>query len=569
MNIIRRNSSTCCSILWMAAFFIILVIGGCATRQSSQVGQEHGNARLEVLIDELGNTRVSVFPTNHERTFELAGIAAWDQSGLLDELCCGAVIEDSLVHIGNDADSLEFSLQPSRRPLPRQFPPLVSFSEGGVIVYPAALVPGNWTGDFDIHLQGPKGWVFRDFTEPETNYDNQFALDPSQLADKQIFLIDPKIYPNPTTHYLIDQGLPADLKHRLGKDIDLIVETFNAIFPHHILHPLVAVHWDDLTGPGLGWDGDAYGNNGVRVRLRGKGAAQLSSKQYRSILKLIAHEIAHLWNAGVVHPSTHDSSLWMLEGGANFLSQQLLRESGHLDEDLWASELSDAINECRLFLATTAFLPDSSRRSDTRFVYRCGQAVFSLIAIDSDSLPMAGWGQLIENAEHGGRADYEESSFFDLWESNGVSDDLITLIKELPDVEVSNFDSILHDTLADSSLTLAPDNTPLLDFAGQRSLAVLHVLRQDCQGRIGMWQEEHYLILDAPNCSSIPDRFELAGLSKHSLLDPHDVLRELASDCEANELKLRGVNGIVVPVECNEPPPDIPQALRLEYTDSL
>lgn len=149
--------------------------------------------------------------------------------------------------------------------------------------------------------------------------------------------------------------------------------------------PLLMVSIGDLDTPGLATKGGVVGRQ-VLYRFGGKALLGGSAAVRQRCMELIAHELAHIWQADLVRGGIGESEAWIHEGGAEALALAALRQSGlfsEADTDAFGARL---LKEC---LALNGSVESYRGR------YACGYKRF----MDYDTDIFALWRGLMRSSE--------------------------------------------------------------------------------------------------------------------------------------------------------------------------
>jgi hypothetical protein len=194
---------------------------------------------------------------------------------------------------------------------------------------------------------------------------------------------------------ILDPKTPDWLVPVLKETTTRISEYYDHAFQRPLPYrPLVMVSISDFETRGLSEKGGAIGKE-VVYRLGGQ-ALLRGSPQVRSLsMKLIAHELAHVWQNNVSRGGIDGKEPWIHEGGAEAISIAGLRGSGLLsqaDADAYANKL---ILECEGI---------NGKVDSYRGFYACGFKRFTDYRMDIFSL----WKSMMEATESSGAA-YSEA----------------------------------------------------------------------------------------------------------------------------------------------------------------
>ncbi len=91
--------------------------------------------------------------------------------------------------------------------------------------------------------------------------------------------------------------------------------------------------------------------------------------------RLVAHEVAHLWNADLYKHTGERGNAWLYEGAADAFGYRLLRAIGRIDDATYYRYLSQAASLCALALSEGEPLRALARPGYNRAFYDCGSTM--------------------------------------------------------------------------------------------------------------------------------------------------------------------------------------------------
>ena len=145
--------------------------------------------------------------------------------------------------------------------------------------------------------------------------------------------------------------------------------------------------------------GGAVGG-GIAYRLQGAGLVDDHPKKRALMARLIAHEMAHLWQLNLTRGGIGNDDPWVHEGGAEAIALEALRATG-----LFTAEASDRY--AQELLKECEDLNDDM--TVNRALYACGFKRFHHYAI----APVPLWRAMMARSESSG-AFYSESMIRDI-----------------------------------------------------------------------------------------------------------------------------------------------------------
>ena len=321
----------------------------------------------------------------------------------------------------------------------------------------------------------------------------------------------------------LDGMLPRWIVDGLANDASALMRLYRSTFadgPRRA--PWIIVTFDPAaTGDGPSFRGDT--NPGmIRLNLMGDGWIVSDPARARSLVAFIAHELMHVWNAGVW---SHEDSVpvWLYEGGADAAALDALRRLGRAsDEDYRDAQVAN--------LARCAGMRGKTLADKVGFGgashYACGASVFHLAtSMLGERSPRVGpldiWKTMFEAtrerrvyalgdlqralSKHSDDGDpaVEASPLDDLVESKLAWDDVLKDRK-----------SALHIHSPNDAEQLLPDLAPLL-----LDTLVIDLVMKDCRGGVSVYSGQQVYRIDAlPSCRTIKANMtarSLGGFSMH------------------------------------------------------
>lgn len=290
--------------------------------------------------------------------------------------------------------------------------------------------------------------------------------------------------PSETSDFVgvVDQGFPPALRAR----IDEVLPRFFAFFSNGLGRPesaeekpLLFATYHERTG--RGWDMGG-GVMPPRVVNFDFGIAKQPSAEARvEIEKILAHEIAHLWNADLYSGEDELHETWMKEGSADALAARALLEAKAINQSDYRWRFSDALNLCLLALDEGEPLSASRRPGRSRDYYTCGMTLTALSAAASkmELIPF------LREVYSGPNNTYDGARWFATIEARGGKADVVRKLAAErlgdPSVELS---AALKDAGIAHTLAQAPS-----EFVQVRAapFAVRALLAPSCVAALDMY----------------------------------------------------------------------------------
>lgn len=244
----------------------------------------------------------------------------------------------------------------------RAWPPVLEFSDGGIAVFGGYLVARDGSGR-DFQGVASEDYLYRGPLQPQVVGNLRVHLDPTlplwmaEVAARRL--------PEVMAYYAAGTGLapPAVVQ---------VMITFNASGELEL---------NGATTPGS-----------LVVAVTGADWQQGNPWQVERFVRFLAHEVAHLWNAGIARFDP-DAPAWLHEGAAEAFADRALRELGLVDEARFLE----------LDAAAQARCASGGARAD----YDCGNVHATaaergaLVTGDTDLFGL--WGELLRTSIAAGR----------------------------------------------------------------------------------------------------------------------------------------------------------------------
>lgn len=318
---------------------------------------------------------------------------------------------NSQVVLGGNAlavSEIQIEFPVDTRKFPREYEFFHRFSDGSVALYTGMLhaetLDGHVVAAAVTIDPGPaRGLVTTDAEGADGTYAYVGNITPLHAAHMSA---------------VVDPGLPAWLAYEL----ELRTQAFFALLAERTGHrlerrPLVLFNFVPGELDGYAYRGGVL-HGVIHLSAVGDGWHEADPRAVREMLRFIAHEAAHMWNADLVKYRS-GSPPWLHEGGAEALAVRLLVAAGLTGPTALAAFDAGALDEC--IRQPMVALGDA--RAD-RAHYACGSLVASwserLLQAADPALDLFDFtGRLIEHAQAGdGR--YGEDDWFAVLKAMGA-----------------------------------------------------------------------------------------------------------------------------------------------------
>ena len=277
-----------------------------------------------------------------------------------------------------------------------QYAPIDRFSDGGWDFYLGFLYGTLTQGgrpramDVALHLHGLPGETVLAPAKPGTElggYAYFGPQTPARMGDVDV---------------IVDPNAPAWLREVIDDTTAKVSQFYAQAFQRPLIdRPLISVALVGLDGaPGsISIKGGAVGG-GIAYRLQGAGLVEDHPKKRAYMARLIAHEMAHLWQLNLTRGGIGNDDPWVHEGGAEAIALEALRATGLFTEEASDRYAQELLKECE-------DLKDDM--TVNRALYACGFKRFHHYAI----APVPLWRAMMARSESSG-AFYSESMIRDI-----------------------------------------------------------------------------------------------------------------------------------------------------------
>ena len=223
-----------------------------------------------------------------------------------------------------------------------QYSPIDRFSDGGWDFYVGFLYGGLTQGgreramDVALHLNGLAGETVIAPSKPGSELMGYAYFGPSKPVRMG------------GVNVIIDPKTPAWLRETLEQTTAKVSAFYEQAFQRKLIDtPLVAVAFVGFDGApsNISIKGGVAGG-GLAYRLQGGGLADDHPKKRSYFARLVAHEVAHLWQANLTRGGIGDNDAWIHEGGAEAIMLAAMRATGILTEEASDDYAQGLLKEC-------------------------------------------------------------------------------------------------------------------------------------------------------------------------------------------------------------------------------
>lgn len=272
-----------------------------------------------------------------------------------------------------------------------QYAPIDRFSDGGWDFYLGFLYGAPTQGghertmDVALHLFGLPDETVIAPGKPGTELAGYAYFGPQKPARMG------------NVNVIIDPRAPAWLREVIQDTTTKVSQFYEQAFQRKLIDtPLISVAVVGFEGvPGsMNVKGGTIGG-GIAYRLQGRGLVDDHPKKRKYIARLVAHEMAHLWQVNLTRGGIGGNEAWVHEGGAEAIMLAALRATGILTEEEGDQYAQGLLKECvQLKDSLTVY----------RGLYACGFKRFNGYAM----APLPLWRAMMASSESSGEA-YSEA----------------------------------------------------------------------------------------------------------------------------------------------------------------
>lgn len=311
--------------------------------------------------------------------------------------------EDFIFHEdGRRFDRVVLVAMPDIIRLPKEYPPVAVYGEGGALVY---------TGHFwPVGERGARINATFSFTPAPGGAATAFGEHAPALSDWRSPMAHPAfvymgpLVPETTAHMsaLVDPAAPEWIRREFhevaARAFDYFAETFGGgpeTKPNLFL--TVALRGD----PGrLRFSGDALPGQ-FQVTLQGGGWRASSPRGLDIFRQSVIHEAFHLWQSASARPGDEGSAGWIHEGGADIVAAEAMVALGYWDAGALTQFSQRARRECAHGIEDGP-LAVAHLRGDFRALYGCGVVIAEAVARADGGTATDFWRDFMAAAERRG-----------------------------------------------------------------------------------------------------------------------------------------------------------------------
>lgn len=324
---------------------------------------------------------------------------------------------------------------------------------------------------------------------------------------------------------LLDPALPIWINIALRQEVPAIVGFYTDQYAIQLpQRPFVLFNWinkNNSESPGL--QGDSLDGN-ISFVISGAMWREKTADTESRLAKLIAHELAHQWNAALFAPVNFESNggSWLAEGQAEFAANETAHHFGWLStQDVLKNYTAD-INDC---LQDPDPRPIGEQRENSSAIYGCG-VTFNLLAqtalqrhIPSYSF-FTLWRAIYKYAaQH--REQYSAQTYVNTLKKLSGDGKLAELIDRLVTKSTNNKNQMLISALERLGIdfTKVTSATANPDF-GQTAMQPLFaaIMKTDCHGSVSFYTLENGFKIDPlKGCGILKQPYIVTAINEEPL----------------------------------------------------
>lgn len=481
-----------------------------------------------------------------------------------------AVRKDSVVSTsGRTFDHFRVLVAPRTRLMNLNYVAVDIFSGHGAAVF---------TGYFNIAgASGNTSFSFRSAHQKAFVLGN--AVAPSATfapADDGTFAYFGDIKPDetPDSAVLLDPSLPTWMRSELHREVPRIIKFYSVRYGVKLpKRPFLLFSWDQRkSSQGDAYQGDSlYGT--VSFVFTGSGWKKPTAGNKGRLARVIAHELAHQWNAGLYKPSRFDSEggSWLAEGQAEFAATAAAERFGWLSPAAARHHYTTLVNQC---LQAPSAKPVEDQRHDDRAIYGCG-VTFNLLAQAAleHHRPRRGFFDLWRTiyaaaAQNGDR--YSTDTYVDALARLSGNHRVTAMIARLVKTSASDKNRKILFALKHLGFGLAhvtaSNHDPDLGRAAAGPLFEA-IMRGDCNGAVSFYTHSWGFTVDpVKSCRTLTKPYAVTAIDGQALFtNGVAAYREVQSHCAAGRPVQLDVKGRAKPVsvECLSRIPPMPAMVEI------
>lgn len=487
------------------------------------------------------------FVTDDRRETHGKARAAWEF-----DRACFSLERDALRRLAPRCDVASIRLTWHGRMEDRMYPPVVKLANGGVLVFMQYLRALDATGRaMRWRVRAPAGGI------AVARGDKGAVLDieaPGPEADGRgwIYLGPDRFREVKAGRILVDEGVPPALEAEVATTAARLMDFFQRGLGAAEGPATLFVTWSRREASAREVQADVVPGGVVRVGLSGAEWGVADEAARAQLRFLIAHEMAHVWNAGRYRPMPW-AAPWISEGSAEMFAIAGLLALGDLTEAEAADRIAVAFTQCALMAAGRAW-PAMPERDRGRAPYVCGLALHFAIAGAGGAVAMRGgvlefWRRAWERWPR-----YHEAVAQQHLRALG-RDQAADSLREMMTLTTVPLTHSLRRLLVRADIPVRRAER-VSDAMGQMVAghAFMSVMQGDCGGNAAFFMGGDHLMVGNLPCGSLVAGMRVRRMADRDLFaDPVGVLVAARRSCrETGFVTLATLDGTDVRIACRE-----------------
>lgn len=302
----------------------------------------------------------------------------------------------------------------------------------------------------------------------------------------------------------------------------------------------------------------------VHIALRGDWRER-DDQLHARLVRLVAHESAHLWNSRIVRNSNTLAVRWLHEGSADALADAAIADLGLLPAARIRAFRDDALNDCVLELGSDSLTALSERR---RFGahYDCGSSFERIVAAHAG--PVALWRQLIARAQAGdGR--YTLDDYLAAVSLVTEQPALAAFAQQLASQGFAQPEQAFAEQLTAAGFNFAFQDGPPRPEQQERlvQIALVHLVQGDCGKQLPLRNYSSvYVVKGADGCLALRsgETYRIERVNGHAVGTAGAAAYDaIVAACDGGDPVLLGDGEADWPVPCNQALPPRPRHIVL------
>lgn len=379
----------------------------------------------------------------------------------------------------------------------------------------------------------------------------------------------------PNSILVLDPDLPAWIKQSLIKDVPDILSFYARNYGSKLeRRTFILFNWNERHAQGkTDYKGDSLDDN-IAFTVSGANWSKPDLDTRQALARLIAHELAHQWNAHLFVPSDFfngNGGNWLPEGQAEFSANQTGYHFGWLSRQQLLENYTADINNC---LLAPANKPISQQNWDNNAIYGCG-VTFNLLAQAAlqQARPQHSffdlWHAIYNDAAHN-KHQYSVADYLQEFQHLSGNTALSSTINTVVTKSAANKTALIVSALQrlKFGFVRVSDNNADIDSGRQAASQLFWAIMQsDCHGSVSFYTlRDGFRVDPVKGCQVLTKPYVVKAIQGQPLFEKGFVAyRAVLNACAAHlpvELVVAGQSA-PVKLQCPATLPPMPEIIRL------